>query len=617
MHEPARMLRALEGIGAGKVRWRAAANVYVIAKGADFLVRDVDWACGWGLAVHAEHGRGYRVELTTLGGRWVEWLRERVRGEGEAPVAAAPVPSAPVVRRIPVVRRAEQIARLRVVLERAESEVAVLGEMLGDVLGVVDTAGWESIDAAKRAEDAAAGRWLAARKREIQARYAIEQIERDAASIAVGMEGARASVARLDAGVEGVRAGRGAWLSVNGNSMITFPVAWERWDNPNREKDVAYIDLLGAAIEASDDGKPLTTRHLPSQKKTGRDLDSGIRAGFAATSRPLVQPWKAPAAREVSTETTAGWDVHDQVISETEAAPGVWLPMAAVGLADTAISNGWTVAMERSADGRRVAVRIAGAPARQGRAGGEMLAVWIDGAYDAHASGSWKHDGTPVVNGERLWAPKRGKYQPPSILRTAQAQGIAGTLGIRVPGAQSAHAPAGVSNPGGLDAWEGEGGACDLEVEEITNRGIETVAAPPRLRFVGTPVRLALPAAPVRLALTAGPVGVDLKQWKANDRAETILPKLGWCQPFVDAVRLAERGLLVAEDGGTFRTVGAVGRRGKIVKAERIRLLIGAGYLVIASSTMVEATDDAREVLAMIELNPGALVPEKDVMAAV
>ncbi|OSC76470.1 hypothetical protein B5180_01565 [Streptomyces sp. BF-3] len=78
VYAPERKLAALRAIETGKVRWSFRTGLYSVRKGADVSTRDVDWACGHGYAAHFEHGRGYRVELTTLGAEWVSLLTERV-----------------------------------------------------------------------------------------------------------------------------------------------------------------------------------------------------------------------------------------------------------------------------------------------------------------------------------------------------------------------------------------------------------------------------------------------------------------------------------------------------------------------------------------------------------
>ncbi|WNI28604.1 hypothetical protein [Streptomyces sp. ITFR-6] len=78
VYDPERKLSALRAIAAGTVRWSYRKNLYTVRKGIDASTRDVDWACGHGLAGHFEHGRGYLVGLTTAGEQWLEKLTERV-----------------------------------------------------------------------------------------------------------------------------------------------------------------------------------------------------------------------------------------------------------------------------------------------------------------------------------------------------------------------------------------------------------------------------------------------------------------------------------------------------------------------------------------------------------
>jgi hypothetical protein len=135
------------------------------------------------------------------------------------------------------------------------------------------------------------------------------------------------------------------------------------------------------------------------------------------------------------------------------------------------------------------------------------------------------------------------------------------------------------------------------------------------------PVRHALPAAPVRLAIEAAPAPVVVSgdpgaEFEAAEAARTVAG-LGWCREFADVVRTAAHGHLMPEEGGKFRALGAVGQKGKPVKAERVRLLLGAGFLALDSFGLVVATGDGREALRLVDQAPDALMPEADVMAAV
>jgi hypothetical protein len=129
------------------------------------------------------------------------------------------------------------------------------------------------------------------------------------------------------------------------------------------------------------------------------------------------------------------------------------------------------------------------------------------------------------------------------------------------------------------------------------------------------PVRLALEAAPVRLALTAAPAPVSVEAERQG--AAEVVAGLRWCRAFADVVRAARDGALYPEEGGKFRLMGAVGSKGRPVKAERVRLFMGAGFLALESSGLVVPTADGLEALRLVDLAPEALMPEADVMAHV
>ncbi|GGY71602.1 hypothetical protein GCM10010363_61250 [Streptomyces omiyaensis] len=100
VYEPERKLAALRAIEEGVVRWSFRTGLYSMGKDAEASPRDVDWACGHGLAVHVEYGRGYRVELTTLGHGWLVALAERVSDTQGTVERSQPadLPAAPQLR---------------------------------------------------------------------------------------------------------------------------------------------------------------------------------------------------------------------------------------------------------------------------------------------------------------------------------------------------------------------------------------------------------------------------------------------------------------------------------------------------------------------------------------
>ncbi|WP_435596533.1 DUF3560 domain-containing protein [Streptomyces albogriseolus] len=378
-------------------------------------------------------------------------------GEGAAAAEAAPVAAGPRV-----VRRADKIREAEAAADAAEAAAGVLAELSAEAARVADCAPLDDVRAMVAAE-AADARWYRMDRQAWNARYVADRLRAEDEQARADVERARTAAARLLSGE--VPAGRGAWLSADGGAVVTFPLSWESDDNPAAEKDGAFVAVLADAVAARDEGRTLKATDVPSKVKTGRGPGAEFRAAVATSGRPLVDPWKAPRipaeGKPLGAETLSAWDMAGDVISETEAAPGVWLPMAAVQLAETACGNGWTVAMQREDGGRTVTVRAAGTAERRGEpVAYELSAVWVDGAWSEGRSGVW-------VNGERyrggapLWRPKERGRQAPSILGTLAHAAEAGTLAPAVPpaGAVSAPAPAGVSDPGTAEAWEGDGGA--------------------------------------------------------------------------------------------------------------------------------------------------------------
>ncbi|MFE4496055.1 DNA cytosine methyltransferase [Streptomyces niveus] len=358
-----------------------------------------------------------------------------------------------------VVRRADKIREAEAAADDAEAAAGVLTELAEEAYRVADCAPQGDVRAAAAAE-AADSRWYLMNRRAKDARRRADQLTAEDEEARADVERARGVAARWLSGE--VPAGRGAWLSADGGAAVMFPLAWESDENPAAEKDGAYVAMLADAVAARDEGRTLRATDVPSKVKTGREgHGAAFRAAVATSGRSLVEPWKAPRipaeGKPLSVETLCTWDMTD-VISETEAAPGVWLPMAAVQLAETACGNGWTVAMQREDGGRTVTVRAAGTAERRGESVAyELTAVWLDGAWIERQSGVWV-DGERYRGGAPLWSPKVRGRQAPSILSTLAHAAEAGTLAP--PAAVSAPAPAGVSDPGAVDAWEGDGGAC-------------------------------------------------------------------------------------------------------------------------------------------------------------
>ncbi|MCX4722054.1 hypothetical protein OG818_40900 [Streptomyces virginiae] len=183
-------------------------------------------------------------------------------------------------------------------------------------------------------------------------------------------------------------------------------------ESPQAEQ---YRNRMRTALAAKDGGRALTGKDYPKAGESGlrsaewrSALANSTRLAKDFTKLAARKPlWAAPsrttpsarwyAELDTAVRATAGKDGKrnytslpqwEQVTAETEAAPGVWLPAAAVALADTAFENGFTVAMERRPDGR-VVVRFSGSyvdgEGRERR--GELAAVWnAAGHYDATTS---------------------------------------------------------------------------------------------------------------------------------------------------------------------------------------------------------------------------------------
>ncbi|RPF30256.1 DUF3560 domain-containing protein [Streptomyces sp. TLI_185] len=360
------------------------------------------------------------------------------------------------------------------------------------------------------------GRWSerareaswAADKRRMNARDAVRRCERElsgleaeAAEPARRSKSARAFLARAVSG--DVPAGRGAWVSANGGTAVMFELPADVDVNPDvrhgeaNEQRRAFVDLLADAVAARDEGRALIGRDLPSKKTHGRT--AGVEKGQASASvKGLdVKPWKAPKVpaegSPLDSKTLATWATVGDVVAETEAAPGVWLPMAAVSFAETAMANGWTVAMQRSTDGGMVTVRVAGVAVKDGEPlAYELLAVWDGGVFREDRSAVWVTGRRVTGKRTPLWsAPVRvgrsGKHQDPSMLATVQHAAEPGTL-ARVALSSSAPAPEGVSDPSSMHGWEGEGGALARDhggelpppatCDEVSARAADVVSDP-------------------------------------------------------------------------------------------------------------------------------------------
>ncbi|MFD7552426.1 hypothetical protein [Streptomyces sp. NPDC059816] len=386
--------------------------------------------------------------------------------------------------------RAAWSADMREVDREARRSAGVLGDHVW--LGAEQAGDWRT-----RAYDVA----LAADRAARNARDAVRALEREESAIVTeqGLAPERvaageAHLARLHAGE--VQAGRGAWLSEDGEAAMVFTLPWDASHDVEQIPGgvpadqitgyVAFVDVLGDAVAARDERRALTAKDVPGRNRMGgHGPDTDLRRAIVNASKGLdAKPWKAPKVPEAGTPldvaTLATWDSAGDVLAETEAAPGVWLPMAAVGLAEVSMANGWTVAMQR--DGGTVAVRVAGTADKRGKPlPYELLAVWVDGLWSEDRSAAWVSGRRVTSERALLWsAPVKvggsGTHQEPSLLSTVQHKAEPVTLGVRTPG-WSAPAPAGVSDPGGMEGWEGEGGAlADGEIAPVGDPGVDASA---------------------------------------------------------------------------------------------------------------------------------------------
>ncbi|MFF8506746.1 hypothetical protein ACF064_01535 [Streptomyces sp. NPDC015492] len=377
-----------------------------------------------------------------------------------------PVRSGPYGRRL--VGKAERAAELRAeaaerdaACDAAAAECADLRAWMldmSDLLGAARSGSFaglshdrirEAYGRARDAHAAAESRAMGVASDRDRLLWQAKRLDADAATCAEGVAGARRALARAESGE--APAGRGAWVAADGGAMITFPLGWDE-PSPTMDADRAFVGLLADAVAARDEGRALAGKDMPSKATHGRT--GGVSKGDASASvRPLFTPWKAPkvpAAGRVLDGTALGAMDGAECAAETEAAPGVWLPMAAVLAAETAAENGWAVVMERHDGGRTVIVRASGTVARgKGTAAGEAVGVWTDGLFVQERSGAlvgarWIYGGTL----SQVLATVGTACVEPGVIVSAGR-----------PDAWSAPAPAGVSDPGGEDVWEGDGGA--------------------------------------------------------------------------------------------------------------------------------------------------------------
>ncbi|WP_327713674.1 PT domain-containing protein (plasmid) [Streptomyces sp. NBC_00464] len=376
---------------------------------------------------------------------------------------AATAETARVVPVAECIARAEsEAARLDVIARERNAWAADMRALFVDVHAGCNVLGIDVADARDWSDNAASVA-VSAAKDAARARWEAERWTRHAERSASDMKAMRARTARLFSGEGDVRS---RWVSTDGRTVVALALPTEA--DMVTESDTRFAELLSSAVAAKDAGRPLKSTDVPSKAKHGRGPGTEFKQAVARASRPLVQPWKAPRipaeGKPLDGAALAILDA-DGVCAEVEAAPGVWLPRAAVCLVETASANGWTIAMERHGSGV-VVVRAAGVLARTaGSVAGEIVAVWTAGMYDAHQSGAF-------VAGTRL----DGAAELSRVLTTIGQSAEAGAIATAdAPAGASAPAPAGVSAPSSVEGWEGDGNAA-LGVEDP-----HPVALPPRL----------------------------------------------------------------------------------------------------------------------------------------
>ncbi|MFF2779450.1 hypothetical protein ACFVU3_31705 [Streptomyces sp. NPDC058052] len=362
-----------------------------------------------------------------------------------AETAPAPAPAAPGPRVVPLV---ESVRRARDEQHAASArawDAQTSVKDLDDACKEAVSLGL-SVDQEQRLRGMQTGAAAAASDAEstaFRARAAADALERSRVDSAVDMVQMRERTARLFAG-EGDD--RPRWVSSDGRTVMVSAPSPEWSGDGTAER---FAALLAGAVAAKDASRMLKSTDVPTKPKHGRGGTTEFRQAVARSVRPLVQPWKAPRVpaegKPLDGVSLAALDA-DGVCAETEAAPGVWVPQAAVHVADTAVANGWTVSMERDTRGN-VTVRVAGTIVREsGYIEGKIVAIWTSGMYDAARSHA-------QVGARRLDA------QLERVLTTINHPAEPGTITTApAPAQTSAPAPHGVSDPSGADTWETDGG---------------------------------------------------------------------------------------------------------------------------------------------------------------
>jgi site-specific DNA-cytosine methylase len=406
--------------------------------------------------------RAQAAETMALGVALAQWA-DHIRNHGlPAPVApkVAEAPAEPVAESgpygLPLVPRAVRIAEAEARAVAAEATRDVLHDLSGLAWDVVDTCPAQEHAEAERRAEAATARWFRADRRAWSARYEADRLTREDAETREMLARTREFSARLLA-EDYAPQGRRVFRSADGRSALVLAVPEEYPSPEAKEHTEEFAAVMASAIAAKDAGKTIAGRGYPDATKAGKRGPVGVGAAIRE-GEIFGKAWTAPkGTRKLTDKALAAWDESGDVIAETEAAPGVWLPALAVRIADTAAGNGWTVAMERRSlyDGRAVVVvRIAGVVPQTTRDGesvgvaGEGVAVWVDGRYCPLRSGRYStRTGGRAAVGVDWFQAAAGRVVESWPVRTS---------GEPVP---AVAADAGPSDPGGVESWESDGGA--------------------------------------------------------------------------------------------------------------------------------------------------------------
>jgi hypothetical protein len=299
------------------------------------------------------------------------------------------------------------------------------------------------------------------------------------------------------------------WLGLSGYAEAVRRAA--DWLARGAERVGAAMPEVPAVVSVAPDAAPCDPGTADTWEGEGGavpgvDTPRGPQSGAtAAELGPVPGPGGGASVADTEPFIATGVPAVDAVPAATVGpvvgAPtsGVWPPQAAALMAETAIAHGWTVAMERHPSGA-VAVRAAEVMAGpNGPVLGEIVAVWVDGVYNADRSAAYAGPGMVDV--------------APALKRALATVGRAAKAGEIItarPGLWAdAPAPAGVSDPGTAAPGavmaevhhqaDGEmaagGGANSAEIDARTSQ--QGVSAP-------SPVAVAVAVMPIDGAKPAG-----------------------------------------------------------------------------------------------------------------